>query len=63
MAANFVKLADGFYLNLDLVIEVNGSEVRYADGSVFTLDDECLEVLASCLEKYNAWLENQVDRT
>lgn len=58
MPANFVKLSEGFYLNLDLVVSIEGSEIRYADGAVFTLDDECLEALVSRLEKYNAWLEN-----
>lgn len=58
MPANFVKLSEGFYLNLDLVVSVEGNEIRYADGAAFTLDDECLEALVSRLEKYNAWLEN-----
>lgn len=58
MPTNFIKLSEGFYLNLDLVISIEGSEIRYADGAVFTLDDECLEALVSRLEKYNAWLKN-----
>ena len=58
MSANFIQLSEGFYLNLDLVVSVEGNEIRYADGAVFTLDDECLEALVSRLEKYNAWLEN-----
>lgn len=46
----FVKLAEGFYLNLSLIIEISGNEVRYADGSVFTLDDECIKALMERLE-------------
>ena len=45
----FVKLAEGFYLNLSLIIEINGNEVHYADGSVFTLDDECIKTLTERL--------------
>lgn len=56
--ANFLKLSEGFYLNLDLVVSVEDNVVRYADGAAFTLDDECVEVLTAHLDKYNAWLEN-----
>lgn len=51
MTKNFVQLADGFWLNLDLVIEISGNEVRYADGSVFTLNDECIKTLTAKLEQ------------
>lgn len=53
MPANFVKLSEGFYLNLDLVVSIEGNEIRYADGAVFTLDDECLEALVSYLESHS----------
>lgn len=51
MGPQFIKLAEEFYLNLSLVADVDGSTVRYIDGSTFELSDESLTILVVHLEK------------
>lgn len=51
MRSQFIKLAEGFYLNLDTITQINGNEVVFTDGSTFALDEECLEALTKYLNE------------